>query len=390
MWLLILSLALVGFAYYIVTNYLFYDINFHIFNPAIKLPGKNIKEYLPQTEGVVGPIHVSSDFKLDIFADLGGNLPRAMTIDSGGNLLVTSTKKGKVFVLPDQDMNGMADEKIELVSGLNKPHGIAFNKDMLYVAETDKVVRFSYDSSGFSIGSKKVLFDLPSGGKNFTRTIRIYKNKLYTSVGSSCDACIEEDWRRASILVSNLDGSDLKTFAKGLRNAVFFNFDDRGEMWGVDVGRDGLGNGLPPDELNIIEEGKDYGWPYCYGNRVRDSEFLSSQERTYCTDTQAPVYNLPAHVSPSGIVFINSDEFSGYDQGSILLAEHGRWNEDMGYKIVKLSLFADNITGETNFISGFLKDGDVLGRPVDLIFDSNGRLFISDDYSGLIYILTRS
>ena len=385
-----LSFALVGFIYYIVTNYLFYDINLHIFNPAVKFSGKNIKEYLPQTEGVFGPIHVSGDFKLDVFADLDGNLPRVMAVDSDGNLLVTSTKKGKVFVLPDQDLDGKADKKIELISGLNKPHGIVFYKNMLYIAETDKVVRFSYDSNGFRVGNKEVLFDLPSGGKNPTRTIRIYKDKLYTSVGSSCNVCIEEDWRRASILVSNLDGSDLRVFAKGLRNTAFFAFDDEGRMWGVDVGRDGLGDNLPPDELNLIEKGKDYGWPYCYGDRIRDSKFLPSREKTYCTDTQSPIYNFPAHVFPSGIVFIDSNEFPEYDQGSILLAEHGTWNKNMGYKIIKLSLFAGGVTGETDLISGFLKDGDVLGMPVDLIFDSNGRLFISDDYSGLIYILTRS
>src|SRR3989304_6418491 len=164
------------------------------------------------------------------------------------------------------------------MTGLDRPHGIAFDGGSIYVAETDKVIRASYNPETFSVGIPQKLFDLPGGGRHFTRTIRILDGKLYTSVGSSCDTCLEDSPLRASILVSNLDGSDLRVFAKGLRNTVFFTFDSSGNMWGTDMGRDFLGDNLPPDDVNLIEDGKDYGWPYCYGQKGRDSKLKPGEK----------------------------------------------------------------------------------------------------------------
>jgi glucose/arabinose dehydrogenase len=390
-WLLVLSVAFVATAYYFVTNYLFYDISLRGVVPAIRLPGNDIKQYLPLSSQFTYPLRMPSGYTLDIFAELDGSLPRVLVFDPSGTLIVSSPRKGRVMALPDKNRDGKADEVVTVLSGLNQPHGIAFDGDYIYVAETDKVVRYTYNTSNNSVGLSEELFELPGGGRHFTRTIRIHDNRLYTSVGSSCDTCIETDWRRASILVSNLDGTDLKVFAKGLRNTVFFTFDNSGNMWGTDMGRDFLGDDLPPDELNIIEEGKDYGWPWCYGNRVRDSKFKPGEKPSYCTDTEPPVYSFQAHVAPLGLVFIDSNQFSASEQGNLIVAFHGSWNrsEPVGYEIRKLSIFAQNVTSEDVFVTGWLKDGDTLGRPVDLAFDEDGNLYISDDNAGLVYILSR-
>ena len=387
-WLLVLSVALVGLGVYVVKNYLFYDLSPNSIIPAIKLPGKDVRQYLPQSNQVAYPFSIKSGYILDVFADMGGNLPRALAWDTGGTLVVSSTKKGKVFALPDKDDNGKTDAIIEITSGLNKPHGIAFDNDMIYIAETNKVARYSYNGTSYTVGAPQVLFSLPGNGKHYTRTIRIHDGKLYTSVGSSCNACIENDEKRATILVSNLDGSDLKVFAKGLRNTVFFVFDKKGNMWGTDMGRDGLGDDLPPDELNLIKEGKDYGWPYCYSDRTRDVKFKSGERSSYCVSTESPVYNFQAHIAPLGLVFIDSSQFNAGNQNDMLVALHGSGDSSspVGYSIQKLNIFVNGVTGEENFLYGWLRNTEVFGRPVDLTFSQDGYLFISDDHAGLVYI----
>lgn len=343
---------------------------------------KEAKRHLPASNQTLSPFKVPVGKKLDIFADLKNELPRVMIFDDSDNMIVSLTSKGKVVALKDDDSDLKVDSVTTLLSGLNKPHGIETDNNYLYVAQSDKVSRYLYNSNNFNLGQEEILFNLPDGGRHFTRTIKIYNDKLYTSVGSSCDVCVESNPYRASILVSNLDGSDLKVFASGLRNTVFFDFDSNGKMWGADMGRDNLGDNLPPEEINIIEEGKNYGWPYCYSDKVKDLKFNSDPSIT-CEETTSPAFEVDAHSAPLGFIFDN--------QGNIYLALHGSWNSTVpvGYKVVKLTTFAGGVSGVSDYITGFISDsGAVLGRPSGLVFDSQNNLYIADDKSGLIYVLS--
>lgn len=376
---IVFAIALIGGLYFAVKTYFpFLISNFIPVN-------KEVKQFLPLNSETqtLSPFRIPEGYRMDIFADLKNDLPRVIIFDDSGNMIVSLTSKGKIAVLTDNDLDLKSESKRDLLTGLNKPHGIAVNGNYLYVAETDGVSRYLYNSNELMVGEKELLFSLPSGGRHFTRTIVIHDNKLYTSVGSSCDTCIEDNPFRASILVSELDGSNLKVFAKGLRNTVFFDFDSQGKMWGADMGRDGLGDNLPPEEINIIEEGKDYGWPYCYSNQVKDTKF-NSDKSIGCDTTTTPVYEMPAHTAPLGFIFDGS--------GNLFIALHGSWNstEPVGYKVVKLSTFAGGVSDMKDFVTGFIQTGDkVLGRPAGLVFDKKGSLYISDDKSGLIYVLSK-
>lgn len=344
---------------------------------------KEVKQYLPLNSETISPFKLPVGYRLDIFADLKNDLPRVMVFDEYNNMIVSLTSKGKVIVLTDSDHDLKSDLRTDLLSGLNKPHGIAVNGNYLYVAESDGVSRYRYDSKNLTASERELLFSLPNGGRHFTRTIKIKDDKLYVSVGSSCDACIEENVFRSSILVSNTNGTDLRVFAKGLRNTVFFDFDPTGKMWGADMGRDMLGDNLPPDEINIIEEGKDYGWPYCYGDKIKDIKF-SSDPNINCENTESPVYELPAHSAPLGFVF---DKV-----GNVFLALHGSWNSTVpvGYKVIKVTTFAGGVSGTEDIVSGFSQGKkEVLGRPAGLVLDNDQRLYISDDKTGLIYLLSK-
>lgn len=342
-------------------------------------------------------LNLPEGFKIEIFAQNLKN-PRVLTFNSLGTLLVSIPSEGKVVALPDKNNDGQADEIITLIKNLDRPHGLAIKDDKLYVAQVNNVSSFDYDSQNLKVANQKLVVNLPGGGRHFTRTIRFgLDGKLYIAVGSTCDVCIEKDQRNGTILQADVQTGTTQIFAKGLRNSVFFTFNPQtAKIWATEMGRDNLGDDLPPDEINVVEEGKDYGWPLCYGDRVHDADF---DKKVYvqiipqlpCGTTESPIYEIPAHSAPLGLTFINSPQFPGDWQGDLLIAYHGSWNKSTptGYKIVRLKIMDEKVIGQEDFISGFLKGTQAIGRPVDLIFDREGSLFISDDKAGVIYILAK-
>jgi len=348
----------------------FYWQNLRGLKPAI-LPAPAIPTST-QSPGINStglPLSLPKGFSISIFASDLGN-PRDLEFDPTGNLLVSIPSRGQVVLLPDKKI---------IVSGLNRPHGLAYTNGHLYIAEEDKV----------TIDGKKIL-DLPEGGNHVTRSLLVKDNQLYISIGSSCNVCHEPDPHRAAIYVSNLDGSSFRSFATGLRNSVFMTLDSQKNIWATDMGRDLIGNDTPPDEINIIGEGN-YGWPICYGQNIHDTNFdKNTYIRNPCQEPlEKPSFiDLPAHSAPLGLAFIPDSWPQNY-RGKLLVAYHGSWNRNppTGYKIVIIDPKTKQIT---DFITGFEPKADqplagALGRPVDLIFDSSGNLYVSDDKKGVVY-----
>ncbi|MBI4449546.1 PQQ-dependent sugar dehydrogenase [Candidatus Uhrbacteria bacterium] len=323
--------------------------------------------------------------------------PRVLLMDGRGTLLVSVPSSGKVLALPDRDRDGVADETRTVVDGLDRPHGLALRTTdgwQLSIAETGAVASYAYDPEAMRATNRRKLFDLPAGGGHFTRTLLVARaddgeERLLVSVGSSCNACAERDARRATVLSARLDGSDLRTFARGLRNAVFLaTHPTTGAVWVTEMGRDLLGDDLPPDEINILQEGADYGWPYCYGKNVRDP--FNSRGRVNCSEKMTSHVDLPAHSAPLGLAFVPQDGWPAAWQGDLLVAFHGSWNrtEPTGYKIVRFDLDATGapVGAPQDVISGWLSADDrAYGRPVDLLFAPDGALYISDDKAGVVY-----
>ena len=331
------------------------------------------------------PLKLPSGFSLSILAQ---NVPnaRVLALDPRGTLLVSLPSQGKVVAL------SQADQAMTVVDKLNLPHGLAFRQGKLYVAESHRVSMFDYDAVNLKASNPRPMLDLPGGGNHFSRTIIFTPDdKLLISVGSSCNVCNEKDWRRAKILVANPDGSDLKVFAQGLRNSVFMTIHPQTkQIWTTEMGRDLLGDDLPPDEINIIEPGKDYGWPDCYGQQIVDP-FNKGQGD--CLLTESSHIDIPAHSAPLGLAFIPAD--SNWPKaywGNLLVAYHGSWNRSTptGYKIVRVKLDASGkFQGFEDFVTGWLTpQNEVLGRPVDILVNSDGTAFISDDKAGVIYKLS--
>lgn len=330
---------------------------------------------------------VPNGLQIGVFAENLGDA-RDLVTSPGRNLLVSLPDDGRVVALPDKDNNGVADEVKTVISGLEKPHGIAFYNFKLYIAEEKRIVRYNWDEDAMTAVRDKELFPLPSGGRHTSRTLAFdNKGTLYIAIGSTCDVCFEKNEWISTIIQSNADGDNPKVFAKGLRNAVFIALNPKtNELWGTEMGRDNLGDTLPPDEINILKESQDYGWPVCYGKKIYDKTF-GQRSPDHCNQTQASIYDIPAHSAPLGLAFVQSPDFPTDMHGDLLVAYHGSWNSSrqVPSKIVRMNIEGDTITGVEDFITGFMVNNELVGRPVDLQFDKAGSLFISDDKTGNIY-----
>lgn len=315
---------------------------------------------------------------------------RFMAEDANGVLFLSVPSDGTVLALPDRDKDGVADETIVFARGLKRPHGLEFRNGELLVAEAARVVALRDDDGDLKADSKKIITeDVPSGGGHWTRTVVIGPDKaIYVAAGSSCNACVEEDRRRAAVL--RYAGGKAEVFASGLRNTVGLEFHPKtGKLWGVDNGRDMLGDDLPPEELNLIEEGRDYGWPYCYGKRVPDPE-LGSKGR--CAGTVPPEVEMQAHSAPLGVAFGYGLDFPKMVRKSLLVAFHGSWNRSVptGYKVVAIPFNDKGLPAGKPFdvITGWLEGREAWGRPVDVLAGRDGAMYVSDDHAGAVYRVT--
>ncbi len=380
--------------------------NFSGILPIIKPPSKDIEKIISKPIQNTGrqaenntelPLTIPLGFSFSIFANNLAN-PRVMTFDPKGNLIVSIPSQGRVVILPNLNGDDIVDEVLTLVENLNQPHGLAFRCRQgektgcsLYIAETDAVDIYDYDEKNLRVNNKRKIIDLPGGGNHFSRTLLYDPNvdKLFIAIGSSCNACIEKDWRRTKILVADPDGKNLKVYVSGLRNAVFMTLHPlTKQIWVTEMGRDFLGNDLPPDEINIIKEGGNYGWPFCYGKSILDKDFDLSKS---CDGFEPSYIDIPAHSAPLGLAFFPEKSWPEEYRYNLLVAYHGSWNRSVptGYKVVRYKLDRQgNYLGEEDFVSGWLQnDGTALGRPVDILITDEGTIFISDDKAGLIYLM---
>ena len=334
------------------------------------------------------PIALPPGFAISVFVQ-GLDDPRMLAVAPDGVLYVAERGAGRILRLPDQDGDGLADAIQVVAQGLNAPSSLAFYQDgSLYVAETRRVLRLSQpDAQGIYQKQEVKVAGLPSGGHS-TRTVLFSPDDspLFVSIGSSCNVCIEQDSRRAAIMAYNPDGSQARLYARGLRNAVGITFrPGTDELWATNNGRDLLGDDLPPETINLVQQGDDFGWPRCHAGRIADPEFGGSQG---CQGVKAPLVEMQAHSAPLGLAFYTGSQFPEAYRGNLFVAFHGSWNRTIptGYKLVRIAMQGSQPEPVQDFASGWLlPNGSSWGRPVDVITGSDGSLFLSDDAGGKIY-----
>jgi len=342
---------------------------------------------------LAGQLTVPSGFQVTYFAR---NLPgvRFMALGPDGAVYASEPAAGKVVRVWDVNGDGVADSVATAVSGLDRPHGLAFHGGYLYIASTSNVARVRLGADGRATGPPENLVSIPGGGGHWTRTIVFGADSMmYVSIGSSCNLCVETNPERASVMRFDANGQHGERFAFGLRNAVGMAVNPTThEMWVSQNERDNLPpdhQNLPPEEINILHEGKDYGWPYCYtdhGAAVPNPEF---HDPARCAGTVPAALEMQAHSAPLGMTFLtNATTFPAEYRGDLLLAFHGSWDRDVptGAKVVRVHVANGLPVSYEDFIAGWQRpDGSRWGRPVDVMVYKDGSVLVSDDQADAIY-----
>jgi glucose/arabinose dehydrogenase len=329
-------------------------------------------------------------FKVEVWTD-EVPLAREMAVSDKGTVFVGSMRFGgtvadKVYYI--RKVNGKPVVKT-LLSGLNNPNGVALRNGALYVGEVNQIVRYDDIENHLDNPPKgKLITHLPTEQHHGWRYIAFGPDdKLYVAIGAPCNVCDKGDVGYAQILRMNPDGTGREPVARGVRNSVGFAWSPKTrKLWFTDNGRDMLGDNVPDCELNRVDEiGKDYGFPYCHAGDVVDPEFGKLKG---CSAAVPPALKLGPHVAPLGIRFYKAGQFPAAYANTAFIAQHGSWNRSVpiGYRIMQVKLDGDKVLSYEPFLTGWLKpDGDVTGRPVDLQWDSDGSLLVSDDQEGAIY-----
>ncbi len=350
----------------------------------------------PFTEALLSELQVPQGFEVSVFAQ-GLDNPRWMIFGEDGTLYVSQRAMGTVVALTDTDADGAADGAARVVvSGMPLAHGLEIRDGHLYVFADKVITRAPIQPNG-DIGTPETLIDnLPDSGQHSARTLAFGPDgQLYANIGSPCNACGNSTPEYAAMLRGTADFSTHNVFASGLRNTIGFDWHPVTEqMWGFDHGIDAIGDDTPPEELNLLERGNNYGWPYCYGDSVVN-DFIpgnppGTTKAAFCAAATSPTLPYQAHSAPIGFTFYTGSSFPDEYVNDAFVVMRGSWNRSVatGYKVVRV-LFDDagQPTGFEDFMSDFLiEDGTAeFGRPAGIVVAPDGSLLVSEDSNGIIY-----
>jgi len=365
--------------------------------------------------------HVPPGFVVEEYVT-GLDQPRTMRVAPNGDVFLAESGAARIRVLRAHDGATHPGQTSVFASGLSRPFGIDFwppgpNPRFVYVALTDQVVRFPYQSGDLQArGPAQVIVpSLPSGG-HWTRDLVFARDgqHMYVSVGSDSNAgtgmgtkdpSAVQAWDaahglgaawgaeqgRADVLVFDPDGHDAHVFATGLRNCTAEAIAPGGELWCVVNERDGLGDNLPPDYATSVRLGAFYGWPWYY---IGDHEEprLKGQRPDLAGRVTVPDVLIQPHSAPLGITFYTGTQFPADYRGNAFVALRGSWNRSQrtGYKVIRLPFANGRPTGEyQDILTGFvISDQAVWGRPVGITTTHDGALLVSEDGNGTIWRIT--
>lgn len=383
---------------------------------------------LPPEDSVSKRLSVPEGFAIREFTS-GLERPRLMTVGPDGALYVAERSGGRVTRLPDDDGDGRADGNETVLENLYRPHSLEWYEGCLYVAEDDQISRHCDDNNDGIFEQHEEIVSLPSGGGHSSRTLHFGPDgKMYVSAGSTCNVCIEDDPRRATIMRFNVNGTipDDNPFAdaddtlrrplwaEGLRNSIDFLFLPDGQLWANHNGRDQMinneiKNDKPLEEAIIaVEKGEHYGWPFCTSEHPDGSlapgpgpyepvadpsdDVPDMPEGFSCDETIPALYTVLAHSAPIGMTRYDHSHFPDDYHGDIFEALHGSWNRTppAPCKVVQIEVEDQMPTAQADFVTGF-QDNPVQpcnrawGRPAGVIVGADGALYVSDDWNGRVY-----
>lgn len=356
-------------------------------------------------DGTSATLRVAEPFEITVAAE-GLGKARFMTRSPDGRLFVPDmvdyelSHEGSVYILDDfNEETGRFESRTTYLSNLRGPNNIAFytdeeGNDWLYLTLTEHLVRYPYEAGDTEpSGDPEVVLEFPNvqseGAEgvvwHITRTVLFHDDTMYVAVGSGCNACEEAEGEiRAMIITADPDGSNMRVYAEGIKNAVGLAWVD-GTLYATENGTDHLGNDAPDDVLFAVEKGAHYGWPYCYevdGVKHADTSREWQREPIDCTDVPMSFSAFDPHAAPLGVTYFENAH--PLLENSFLVALQGSWQPEIGtgYQIVRVSREGE----QEVFIDGFLAgDGERVGRPVHVLQRDQNSFFVTDDFNGRLY-----
>jgi len=359
-------------------------------------------------------IKMPPGFKIDLYAIVPD--ARHMAIAPSTNMLFVSTRKTSVWAVTDRDSDGVADEVKSFAPSLKftNPNGVCWTRDgFLIVVEHNRVLNFPAAEFFYEGPDVAVIEVVPQGGlipkeeESFNHGARVCDvgpdGKLYVSLGQPFNvqprakvALYDRIGIGGIVRMNPFDGSGREVFARGIRNSVGQDFNPKdGTLWWTDNQVDGIGDDIPPGELNrSTKAGEHFGFPWTNGG----VQIAGSGAAPDLKDLPAPAGLIepqalfPAHQAQLGMTFYSHTAFPQKYQGGVFVASHGSWNrtKPSGSLINFVPLKADGTAGEVEvFAEGWLdRNGIYRGRPVDVAVMKDDSLLISDDFAGALYRVT--
>ena len=371
--------------------------------PAPKLPppfhtpsASNRPRVITRPDGA--RLQVPAGFNIDVYAE-GFEVPRFMLAGPSGEILLadSSRQTGAVWVLLDKKRTFKADDRKKLIEGLDRPYGLAFWNDFLYVAETTSVKRYKYDRKTMTVGKGEEVVPMHEFGQgHWTRSILFDAKgeKFYLGIGSGSNVSTGEPELRAAISRYNPDGSGREIVASGTRNPIGLRwYPGTNTLWAAVQERDGLGDDLVPDYFTSIKPGGFYGWPYAYIGPNEEPR-NAGQRPDLVSKSIVPDLPLQAHVAVLDCQFYTGAQFPERYRSGAFLALHGSWNRSkrVGYSVVFVPFKNGKPAGAPeDFLTGWMLDPEqreVWGRPVGLLQMADGSLLVSEDGGNKVWRIT--
>jgi len=303
----------------------------------------------------------------------------------------------RITLLRDADHDGVAETRTVFLQNLNSPFGMTLVDNDLYVADTDRLLRFNYEPGATEIKTQPIkVVDLPGGTLNhhWTKNVIASKDgsKLYVTVGSNSNVGengLDQEEGRAAIWEVDRATGNHRIFASGIRNPNGLAWEPTsGALWTAVNERDEIGSDLVPDYITSVKDGGFYGWPFSYYGQHVDVR-VKPQNLDLVAKAIVPDYAVGPHTASLGLTFAEGNALPAQFKEGAFIGQHGSWNRKphSGYKVIFVPFSGGKPNGTpVDVLTGFLdKDENALGRPVGVVIDQQGGLLVADDVGNKVW-----
>lgn len=369
-------------------------------------------ELVPRTvtfrDGTTATFRIAKGFDVAVAAEGLGGKVRFMAKSPDGRIFMPDminwnlSREGKIHILDGWDPQTKKFTSTHTyLTNLRGPNDVAFytdagGKTWIYYTLTEGLFRYPYQAGDLTpSGSRELVYSFPNKQSpgadgivwHVTRTILFDRDTLYVSVGSGCNLCEQtEGDMRAQILVMNPDGSNVRTYASGIKNAVGIALAD-GDMYATENGVDHLGDAAPDDVMFKVVKGAHHGWPYCYelgGKKFDETNKSWNRDTVNCAEVPMSFVSFGPHTAPLGVTYF--EKAHPLLEDSLLVALHGSHKPELqsGYELVRVS--RDGVAD--TFMDGFMApDGERIARPVHILQVGESSFYVSDDFGGRVFYI---